>query len=66
MVTCCNNRQTYLHGRFHDQFVRWYQNSYKYCVDFFFLGGGGSVEGLTFGLCGTVNIEHDEDLGLWL
>jgi len=31
-----------------------------------FFGGGGSVEGLTFGLCGTVNIEHDEDLGLWL
>jgi len=41
VTMCCNNRQPYLHVRFHDQFVMWYQNSYNvYCDGF---GGGGAI-----------------------
>jgi hypothetical protein len=36
---CFNIRQPYVHVRFHDQFVMWYQNSYMMCA--FFLEGGG-------------------------
>ena len=45
---CFNNRQPYVHIRFHDQFVVWYQNSYMKCVGLF----GGL--GLLFGLCGIL------------
>jgi len=41
VVMCFNNRQPYVHVRFHDQFVTWYQNSYMLCADFF--GRGGAI-----------------------
>ena len=63
VVMCFNNRQPYVHVRFRDQFVTWYQNSCMMCADF--LGGGGNRLAHV-GFCGAVNIGHDEDLELWL
>ena len=37
---CFNNCQPYVHVRFHDQFVMWYQNSYMWCAGFFGVGLG--------------------------
>ena len=63
MVLCFNNRQPYVHVRFHDQFVMWYQNRYMMCAGFLGVGGCRLAR---VGYCGTVNIGHDEDLELWL
>ena len=61
---CCNNCQPYVHVRFHDQFVMWYQNSYiVYCDDFFW---GGGYHLAHVGYCGAVNFGHHDDLELWL
>ena len=65
VVMCFNNRQPYVHVRFHDQFVTWYQNSYMLCAVFFFWGGGG-YRLARVGFYGAVNVGHDEDLELWL
>jgi len=46
-MMCCNNRQPYVHVRFHDQLAMWYQNSYIVNCD----GFGG---GLSFGPCGIL------------
>jgi len=63
---CCNNCQLYVHVRFHDQFIIWYQNSYMiYVLDFFWIVGG-DYHLVHVGFCGAVNIGHDEDLELWL
>ena len=62
VVMCFNNRQPYVHVRFHDQFVIWYQNSYMMYAGFI-LGMGYFV---CVGFCGAINIGHDEYLELWL
>jgi hypothetical protein len=62
---CCNNRQPYLHVRYHDQFVMWYQNSCTVKGDGFF-GRGGGHRLARVGYCGAVNTGHDEDLQMWL
>ena len=61
-MMCCNNRQPYVHVRFHDQLAMWYQNSYIVNCD----GFGGDYRLARVGYCGAVNIGHVEDHELWL
>ena len=63
VIMCFNSHQPYVHVRFHDQFVMWYQNSYMMCA---FFWGGGRYRLARVGFCGAINIGHDEDLELWL